>query len=150
MATSATADIRAEFLVEPFVEGAPGPHVDAAVAAFSDLGVDVELGPFASSASADADTLAEAVGAMVRDALAAGATRLRIQIAAPGEAISVGSLHDALADMVREIERDLGPAEEWDRDAKQAAVRMLSERGAFLLRGAVEDVAEMKDPQEFR
>ena len=80
---------------------------------------------------------------MVRDALAAGATRLRLQIAAPGEAVSVGNLHDALADMVREIERELGPADEWDREAKQAAVRMLSERGAFLLRGAVEDVAEV-------
>ena len=132
-----------EFLVEPFVEGAPGAHVDAAITAFTDRGVAVELGPFASSASADVGTLAEAIGAMVEDAVNAGATRLRIQVGVDGERLGVGDLHDALADMVRELERELGPVDGWDRESKQAAVRLLSERGAFLLRGAVEDVAEV-------
>ena len=48
--------------------------------------------PGDSALLADPDALAEAVGAMVRDALAAGATRLQIQIAAPGEVVSVGNL----------------------------------------------------------
>lgn len=134
---------RVEFLVEPFVEGAPGPHVEAAVAAFTDRGVEVDVGPFASSATTDPETLADAVAAMVRDALAAGATRLRIEVGVDGERVAVGGLHDALGDMVRDLERELGPAGGWDRATKQAAVRMLSERGAFLLRGAVEDVAEV-------
>ena len=135
-------DPTVEFLVEPFVEGTPGPHVDAAVEAFTSRGVEVEIGPFASTATTDVDTMADAVAAMVRDALAAGATRLRLQIGADGAHSRVGDLHDALDDMIREIERELGPAGAWSREHKQTAVRLLSERGAFLLRGAVEDIAE--------
>ena len=132
-----------EFLVEPFVEGTPGPHVQAAVDAFVGRGVDVDVGPFASSAAADIDTMADAVAAMVRDAVAAGATCLRIQVSTDGTPPSVGNLQHALDDMVREIERELGPAGEWTRAHKQTAVRLLSQRGAFLLRGAVEDIAEI-------
>ena len=80
-----------EFLVEPFVEGAPGPHVEAAIAAFRSRGVTVDVGPFASSATTDIETMAEAVAAMVRDALAAGATRLRLQVGADGVPPGVGT-----------------------------------------------------------
>ena len=38
-----------EFTVEPFVEGAPGPHVTAAVAAADALGATVEFGPFGTT-----------------------------------------------------------------------------------------------------
>ncbi len=38
-----------EFTVEPFVEGNPGPHVLAAVAAVEQHGIHVEFGPFGSS-----------------------------------------------------------------------------------------------------
>ena len=41
-----------EFTVEPFVEGQPGPHVQAALDAATDAGADVEFGPFSSSCSA--------------------------------------------------------------------------------------------------
>ena len=40
-----------EFTIEPFVEGAPGPHVLAAVAVVESHGVFVEFGPFGSSFS---------------------------------------------------------------------------------------------------
>ena len=117
--------------------------MEAAVTAFTSRGVEVDVGPFASSAPTDVDTMADAVAAMVRDALGAGATRLRIQVGADGARPRVADLHSALDDIVREIERELGPADAWARAEKQTAVRLLSERGAFLLRGAVEDVAEI-------
>ena len=51
-------------------------------------------------------------------------------------------LHDALERFVETIERDTGARlSEMTRAEKQAAVRRLDEHGAFLLRGAVDDVA---------
>lgn len=47
------------------------------------------------------------------------------------------------AAQVRSVERELGaPLSELDRAGKQAAVRILEERGAFLLRRAIEDIAD--------
>ena len=41
-------------------------------------------------------------------------------------------------------ERETGAsASEWNREQKQRVVRMLHERGAFLLRGAVDNIAEI-------
>ncbi len=41
-------------------------------------------------------------------------------------------------------EREIGStASEWNRAEKQRVVRMLDQRGAFLLRGAVDDIAEI-------
>ncbi len=134
-----------EFLVEPFVEGAPGPHVTAAVDAFADASIDVDMGPFSTSASGPADDVAEAVAAMIRASMRTGATSIRIQVgAAASDLDGVGSLQNALIDMVRAAERDTGTAaNEWDRAQKQAVVRTLHERGAFLLRGSVDDIAEI-------
>lgn len=53
-------------------------------------------------------------------------------------------LHGALRRMVSVVEREIGrPLAEMARDEKQTAVRRLDEQGAFLLRGAVDDVAGM-------
>jgi uncharacterized protein YqgV (UPF0045/DUF77 family) len=72
--------LRVEFTIEPFVAGAPGPHVLAAVDAAGAHGLAVEFGPFGSSGEgADADVL-PAVDAAIRAALAAGATRVSVQI----------------------------------------------------------------------
>jgi hypothetical protein len=58
--------------------------------------------------------------------------------------VRIGDLQGALERLVRSVERELGgPLGQLSRKEKQAAVRMLDERGAFLLRGAVEDVAAM-------
>ena len=55
-----------------------------------------------------------------------------------------GDLHDALGQMVAAVEEQLGaPLSELSREQKQAAVRLLDQRGAFLLRKAVESVGEM-------
>lgn len=132
-----------EFLVEPFQEGSPGPHVRSAVDAFTSRGLAVDLGPFSSSSEGALDDVAAAVAEMIRRAMRSGASAIRVQVGAHrSDLASVGSLQNALIDMVRDAERDLGvPARAWDRAQKQAVVRMLDERGAFLLRGAVDDVA---------
>jgi hypothetical protein len=53
-------------------------------------------------------------------------------------------LHSALGRLVAAVEREFGAElADMDRDQKQTAVRRLDERGAFLLRGAVEDIAQM-------
>jgi uncharacterized protein YqgV (UPF0045/DUF77 family) len=73
--------LRVEFTVEPFTEGSPGPHVDAAVAAASEHAVDVEFGPFGTSISGATDDVLTALDAAVRAAVAAGATKVSVQIA---------------------------------------------------------------------
>lgn len=51
-------------------------------------------------------------------------------------------LHGALERAVSSIEREIGAKlADMKRSEKQAAIRRLDERGAFLLRGATEDVA---------
>ena len=71
--------LRVEFTVEPFVEGSPGPHVDAALAAARDKGLEVDFGPFGSTIEGDDATVLAAVDAIVRAAVGAGATRVSVQ-----------------------------------------------------------------------
>lgn len=53
-------------------------------------------------------------------------------------------LHSAMGRMVSAVERELGCSlPQMTREQKQTAVRRLDEQGAFLLRGAVEDVAHL-------
>ncbi len=52
-------------------------------------------------------------------------------------------LAEALPALLAKIEADFGqPLAELSRTDKQRAVRILEERGAFALRGAIEDVAD--------
>jgi uncharacterized protein YqgV (UPF0045/DUF77 family) len=79
-----TARVRIEFLVEPFSEGNPGPHVQAGIDAARHRGLATEVGPFGTSVAAtDQDA-----GAVIRDvvdaALAQGATRVAIQVEREG------------------------------------------------------------------
>lgn len=58
-------------------------------------------------------------------------------------AVRPAPLHGALDRLIEQVERDLGgklPA--LSREDKQRAIRLLDERGAFILRRAVEDVAD--------
>jgi len=132
-----------EFLVEPFVEGEPGAHVSAAINAMTSRDLEVELGAFASTTSGPLDVVGPAIGAMVIDAIRAGATTINLQVAGDTARLNSPTLHDALESMMRSAEREVGSEPgEWTREDKQHVVRMLHERGAFLLRGAVDDVAE--------
>jgi len=69
-----------EFTVEPFVEGRPGPHVMAAVAAAESAGAQIEFGPFGSLGRAPADRVEAVVADLTRAAFAAGASRVTIQV----------------------------------------------------------------------
>jgi uncharacterized protein YqgV (UPF0045/DUF77 family) len=53
----------AEFLVEPFREGALGPHVSSAIDAVESAGLSVDVGPFGSEVSGEADVVVEALAA---------------------------------------------------------------------------------------
>ncbi len=96
------------------------------------------------------------VAAAIRPALeATGATivdppdeePLDVPIDWQGETVAyarIGSLADALQNLVAHIEQELGGAlPDLDRTGKQVAVRLLDERGAFLLRRSIEDIADM-------
>ena len=88
------SDLVVEFTVEPFVEGAPGPHVRAALAAAEDVasrtGLRVVFGPFGTSITGPDAAVLDALDAVVRSALAAGATRVSLQLARNGAAIGGG------------------------------------------------------------
>jgi len=140
----AADDVRAEFLVEPFVEGSPGRLVAAALDACRALGFEPDVGPFATTITGPVDAVTGAVQEVSRAALANGATAVQVRLGGSPTATRFGDLHDALAQMVAAVEEELGaPLTELSRDQKQAAVRMLDERGAFLLRKAVETVGDM-------
>jgi uncharacterized protein YqgV (UPF0045/DUF77 family) len=69
-----------EFTIEPFVEGAPGPHVTAAVEAVEALGAVVELGPFGTSFIAETARVPAMVGALLEAAYANGATHVSVHV----------------------------------------------------------------------
>ena len=72
----------AEFIVEPFVLGSPGPHVISALEAARAVGASLEFGPFGTLVRADTDAkVLDAVDAAIRAAMAGGATRVSVQIA---------------------------------------------------------------------
>jgi uncharacterized protein YqgV (UPF0045/DUF77 family) len=83
----------AEFSVEPFIPGAPGAHVIAALSAAQEAGASVEVGPFGntlsapeagfdtnSDANSDANVVLSALHAAMLAALKAGATRISSEI----------------------------------------------------------------------
>jgi uncharacterized protein YqgV (UPF0045/DUF77 family) len=72
--------LSAEFTIEPFVEGDPGPHVAAGIDAVRQLGLDVEVGPFGTTATGESAAVLDAVGALCRAATAAGAERISLQV----------------------------------------------------------------------
>ena len=72
--------LHAEFTVEPFHTGEPGPHVTAAVDAATAAGLDVEVGPFGTSVRGQDELVIEAVASVLRAALAHGATRVSVQV----------------------------------------------------------------------
>ncbi|HEY7071043.1 MAG TPA: thiamine-binding protein [Acidimicrobiales bacterium] len=70
-----------EFTIEPFVDGAPGPHVRAAVEAAERSGLAVDFGPFGTTVAGDDEAVLSAVDSILRAAVAAGATRVSLQVA---------------------------------------------------------------------
>ncbi len=80
--------VHVEFTIEPFVEGAPGSHVLAAVASARQVGVEVEMGPFGSTCDVPARDVGALVGAITDAASGQGATHLSIHVEAIGDPAS--------------------------------------------------------------
>lgn len=140
-----TDEVRLEFFVEPFTEGRPGKHVRAAIDAVEDHGMSVDVGAFGTITNGTPETVAEAVGDLLRVALENGADRVSVQVVTPDSdpALHVGDLREALDHMIEQVEADAGRTlVEMSREEKQTAVRVLDERGAFQLRKAIEAVAD--------
>lgn len=70
----------AEFMIEPFEEGAPGPHVMAAVAAVRSHGFEPEMGPFGTSIHGDPARVIAALQVMLDAAYRSGASRVSLQV----------------------------------------------------------------------
>ncbi|KFU80406.1 helix-turn-helix domain-containing protein [Amycolatopsis lurida] len=145
--------LEAEFTSEPFHgEGPPPEHAVKARDTAEDAGLSADFGPLGTLVRGDADTLLDALPAIARAALDGGATRVTLQLRQVGddktdepaaELRSALELHNALARLIGDVERELGGRlDTLDRAAKQRAVRLLKERGAFGLRKSVSTVAE--------
>jgi uncharacterized protein YqgV (UPF0045/DUF77 family) len=70
-----------EFTIEPFVEGRPGPHVTAAIAAAESNGAEVDVGPFGSSCTVDVQAVGDLVGTVTAAAFEHGATHVSVHVA---------------------------------------------------------------------
>ena len=147
-ATLTTDECRLEFFVEPFNEGRPGRHVRAAIKAVEAAGLTVDVGPFGSVTTGEPDVVLDAIRRMLDDSLKAGASRISLQVAPDKEhdilaGLPIRSLHDALDRMIDAVESELGASlADLPREGKQAAVRMLDEQGAFLIRKSVDALAQ--------
>ncbi len=71
---------KVEFTIEPFLDGALGPHVQAAVDTARSFDDAVEVGPFGSSAVVTLIDAPVLVHDLIRAALANGATRVAVQV----------------------------------------------------------------------
>ncbi|MFF4406129.1 hypothetical protein ACFY2W_09300 [Streptomyces sp. NPDC001262] len=79
--------LRAEFTTEPFDLDEPPPHAVAAREAVQGSGLDaVDVGPFGNTVEGGADAVLAALGEVLRSSLAAGATRVSLQVNVLGEA----------------------------------------------------------------
>ena len=74
------ARCRAEFTIQPFEEGHPGPHVVAAVAAAREAGFDPDVGPFGTSITGDPTDVLSGLNRVIDDSLAVGASRISVQL----------------------------------------------------------------------
>lgn len=72
--------LEAEFTIEPFRDGEPGPHVQAALDTARDAGLDPDFGPFGTSVRGDDDVVLRALDLIVRAAVDRGATRVSVQL----------------------------------------------------------------------
>lgn len=71
---------RAEFMVEPFVEGSIGPAVLAAIDAVTEHGFEPVIGAFGTTIEGATDEVVAALGDMLNAAMEAGSTRVTVQI----------------------------------------------------------------------
>jgi len=73
---------RVEFVIEPFIDGAPGSHVRAGIDAIEAKGLTVTMGPFGSTVEGESSVVAPAIGSMVQSAMQDGAERVLVEVTA--------------------------------------------------------------------
>ena len=73
-------EAKAEFTIEPFMEGEPGPHVKETIAVAKQSGLDVEIGPFGTTVVGEQETVFELVSELVKTAMDNGASRISLQV----------------------------------------------------------------------
>ena len=71
---------KAEFTIEPFMEGDPGPHVRETIAVAKQSGLNVEIGPFGTTVIGEQETVFELVSELVKTAMDNGASRISLQV----------------------------------------------------------------------
>jgi len=135
--------IRVEFTTEPFVIGSTPEHAKAAESAAIAAGLETEFGPFGTSAMGERADVMAALPSIINAAIEGGAARISFQVTTSASVPRKPGIHDALERLLLQVEVELGAGlEELSREEKQKAVKILEERGAFNLRGSVEDVAD--------
>lgn len=135
--------IRAEFTTEPFVVGSIPKHAEAAETEAQRHGLTTDFGPFGTSASGERELVMNAIPDILNAAIEAGAKRITLQITTSRSRPRQPGIHDALERLLLEVEVEFGtPLGSLGREEKQRAVKVLNDRGAFSLRGSVEDVAD--------
>lgn len=73
--------VRGEFTIYPFIEGdALPPHVQAAIDAIGEAGLEVDVGPLSNTILGSADQVLDALHRAESAALAAGAQRIVIRL----------------------------------------------------------------------
>ncbi|MET9110273.1 hypothetical protein [Streptomyces zhihengii] len=84
--------LRVEFTTEPFDLDEPPAHALAARDVVEGAGLDkVDVGPFGNTAEGGTDEVLDAVGALLREALHNGATRVSLQVNVVGSADAAGA-----------------------------------------------------------
>ena len=73
-------DARMEILVEPFRENDPGPHVIAVIDTARAAGLDVDMGPFATTVCGEIGKVIAASSAMMSAGFEAGATVIQLRV----------------------------------------------------------------------
>jgi uncharacterized protein YqgV (UPF0045/DUF77 family) len=73
-------NVTAEFLVEPFREGALGPHVSAAIDVVEAAGLAVDIGPFGSQVAGPVEVVVPVLAEALRAAVDAGASRVNLTV----------------------------------------------------------------------
>ena len=76
----ASEKAKAEFTIEPFTEGDPGPHVKETISLAKQSGLSVEIGPFGTTVTGEQDKVFELVSELVKTAMNHGASRVSLQV----------------------------------------------------------------------
>ncbi len=80
---------RLEFLIEPFTEGSPGPHVLSSLDVLRRAGLEFVLGPFGNIVEGSPETLRSVLPKIMQSAFENGATRILLNLTLTGADQSV-------------------------------------------------------------